>query len=362
MNEETLTLFVRVMSVFIATGTLEVLIYTYLKHKIKALLFWSAAWVFFILMQVASYTRNNEGVALFYSLFSGALVYGALTYLKEHENIKTLLKPEIIGIIPPLFALYGMLLIHLGLPYSFSSVEVPFVVLSGTFFLFSGLVFLAMSKKQRNSLYLGILMIAFGTFVLLYPVRLSFSDLHFVWTLHLHFAWVFLATALSVGMAFFMIKLVTSREFLFFEEPVEVKVVLEPGARLITPKEYEQIKKNLKDYPVLTFVRSLDVPGKWKVYYLSTEEQEGRLSPTNLAYMAQITSEYFREAKEKGLEGVVIIDCLEYLSMYNGFNSIAKFLATLKDFALINSGVLLVVIEEEAWDKRQLAILRRIFS
>ncbi|RLF85882.1 hypothetical protein DRN34_04040 [Thermococci archaeon] len=355
MNEEYLTLFVRVMGVFIATGTLGVLIHAYLKHKIKALLLWSAAWVFFILMQVAFYTGNKEEVALFYSLFSGTLIYGGLTYLKEYGDIKTSIKLELVGIIPPLFALYGILLIHLGLPYSFSSAEVPFVVLSGIFFLFSGFVFLAMGKKKRNSLHLGILTIAFGIFVLLYPVRLSFP--------HLSFVWILIGTALSVGMAFFMINLVTSREFLFFEEePVELKVVLEPGARLITPKEYEQIKKNLRDYPVLAFVRSLDVPEKWKAYYLSTEEREDRLSPTNLPYMAQMISEYFREAKEKGVEGIVIIDCLEYLSMYNGFESTVKFLAALKDFALINSGVLLIVIEEGAWNKRQFAILRRIFS
>lgn len=354
MNEGYLTLFVYVLSVFIATGTLGVLIYSYLKHKIKALLFWSAAWVFFILMQVAFYTGNKEGVALFYSFFSGTLIYGALVYLKEYGDIKTSIKPELIGIIPPVFAIYGMFLVHLGLSYNFFSIEVPFVVLSGIFFLFSGFVFLAIGKKKKSSLHLGILTIAFSVFVLLYPVRLSFP--------HLSFVWIFLGTALSVCMALLMINLVTSREFLFFEEPVELKVVLEPGAKLISPKEYEQIKENLRDYPVLAFVRSLNIPKKWNAYYLSTEEREGRLSPTNLAYMAQMISEYFREAKKKGLEGVVVIDCLEYLSMYNGFESIAKFLAALKDFALINEGVLLVVIEEDAWNKRQLAILRRIFS
>lgn len=354
MNEGYLTLFVYVLSVFIATGTLGVLFHTYSMHKVKILLFWSAAWVFFILMQVAFYTGNKEGVAVFYSFFSGALIYGALVYLKEYGDIKTPVKLELIGIIPPIFALYGIFLTHLGLSYGLLSIEVPFVVFSGIFFLFSGFVFLAIGKKKKSSLYLGILTIAFGIFVLLYPLRLSFS--------HLSFVWIFLGTALSVGMALLMINLVTSKEFLFFEEPVELKIVLESGARLISPKEYEQIKENLKDYPVLAFVRSLKVPEKWNAYYLSTEEREGRLSPTNLAYMAQMISEYFREAKKKGLEGVVVIDCLEYLSMYNGFESIAKFLAALNDFALINEGVLLVVIEEDAWNKRQLAILRRIFS
>jgi len=354
MNEESLTLFIYLFGLFIATGTFGVLAYAYLKHKIKALFYWSAAWMFFVLMQVAFYTENKEEIAIFYSLFSGTMIYGALTYLKEHGDIKTSIKPELIGIIPPLFALYSMLLVRLGLPYSFSSIEVPSDIISGIFFLFSGLVFLAMGKKQRNSLYLGILTIAFGVFVLLHPVRLIFSPRPFVWIL--------IGTTLSVGMAFFMITLVTSREFLFFEEPVKLKVVLEPGARLITPQEYRKIKANFEDYPVLAFVRSLDVPKKWKVYYLSTEERGNYISPTNLAYMAQSTSEYFREAMEKGFEGVVIIDCPEYLAMYTGFDSLAKFFASLKDFALINSGVLLVVIEEEAWDKHQLAILRRIFS
>ncbi|MDN5320253.1 MAG: hypothetical protein PWP49_673 [Thermococcaceae archaeon] len=354
MDESYLAKFIHVFSIFVATGTFGVLFHTYLEHRIKALLFWSAAWVFFILMQVAFYTGNKEGIALFYSFFSGTLIYGALVYLKEYGDIKTSIRPELIGIIPPIFALYGIFLTHLGLSYSFSSIEVPFVVLSGIFFLFSGFVFLAIGKKKGNIFYLSVVTIAFGIFVILYPVRLSFPSLRFVW--------IFIGTALSVGMALLMINLVTSREFLFFEEPVELKVVLEPGARLITPNEYEQIKETLKDYPVLAFVRSLNIPEKWNAYYLSTEEQEGRLFPTNLAYVAQTISEYFREAKKKGLEGVVIIDCLEYLAMYNGFESIVKFLAALKDFALINNGVLLVVIEEDAWSKRQLAILKRIFS
>ncbi|USS40154.1 DUF835 domain-containing protein [Thermococcus aggregans] len=362
MNEEYLTLFIYLFSLFVATGTFGVLVYTYLKYKIKALFFWSAAWMFFILMQVAFYTGNKERVAIFYSFFSGTLIYGALVYFKEHGDFRTSIKPELIGVIPPLFALYSMLLVRLDLPYSFSSVEVPSVILSGIFFLFSGFVLLAMGKKQRNSFYLGILTIAFGIFVLLYLVRMSFSHCPFVWILRLHFAWILIGTVLSVGMAFFMIKLVTSREFLFFEEPVEVKVVLEPGAKVITPEEYEQVKKEFKDYPALAFVRSLNVPEKWRVYYLSTEEREGRISPTNLAYITHLVNEYFKEAKEKGVRGVVVIDCPEYLVMYNGFESIAKFLASLKDFAVVNMGVLLVVIDEEAWDKRQLAILRRLFS
>lgn len=362
MYEESIVLFGQVISLIIALGTLAVLIRTYLTHRMRVLLIWSAAWVFFILMQVAFYTGNKEGVAIFYSLFSGVLMYGVLRYLGEHEGFETSIKPELIGIIPPLFTLYGILLARLGLPYSFYSTEVPFVVLSGIFFLFSGGVFLAMGKKQRTSRYLGIATAAFGLFVLLYPVRLSFSDVRFAGPIHFSSVWIALGTVLSAAMAFFMIKLVTSREFLFIEGPVELKVNLEPGARLLTPREYGQIKKDLKDYPVLAFVRSLDVPERWEVYYLGTEGGEDRLSPTNLARMAHIVNEYFREARKEGINGVVVIDCPEYLVMYNGFEPIVKFLASLRDSALINNGMLLVVADEKAWDKGQIAILRRILG
>ena len=326
----------------------------YLKHRKKPLFYWSLAWVFFILMQVAFYTENKEGIAIFYVLFSGMVMSGTIRYFKEYEGISALSLPEIIGIVPSLFTLYGLLLTHLGLPYSFFSIEVPFVVLSGVVMVLAGIVFVKMCRRHRDSLYLGILTIAFGIFTLLYPVRMSFARFRYMWKL--------LATVISLFAAFFMIKLVTSREFLFFEEPVKIKVSIEPGAKIITPEQYEQVKEHLNDYPVLAFVRNLNVPKKWNVYYLSTEEREGRISPTNLAYISHLVSEYFREVKERGTEGIVVIDCPEYLAMYNGFESIAEFLASLKDFALANNGVLFVVIDEEAWDKRQLAVLMHVLG
>jgi len=355
MNWEYVSSLVPVINIGMATATLGVLIYVYLKHKKKPLIYWSTSWLFFILMQVAFYIGNKEGVAIFYVLFSGMVMSGTIRYLKEYEGISALSLPEIIGIVPFLFALYGLLLTHLRLPYGFlSSVEVPFVVLSGVVITLAGHIFMIMSRRHRDSLYLGTLTIAFGIFTLLYPVRMSFARFHCIWK--------FIATIVSLFAAFFIIRLVTSREFLFFEGPVEIKAPLKPGARLITSQEYERVKKELKEYPVLAFVRSLDVPERWNVYYLGADELEGHISPTNLAYLAQMTREYFREAKEKGASGVVVIDCLEYLSTYNGFESVVKFLATLVDFAVTNNGVLLVVLDEEAWNERQLAILRRVLG
>ena len=218
----------------------------------------------------------------------------------------------------------------------------------------AGILFVKMSRRHRDSLYLGIITIAFGIFVILYPVRMSFTRFHYILRL--------LATVMSVFIAFFLIRLVRSRGFLFLEEPVEVKVSLEPGVKLITPREYEEVKKELKEYPVLAFVRDLRVPEKWTTFYLSNTGQKGSISPTNIAYLAQVVSDYFKKAKEKGIRGVVVIDCVEYLITYNSFEAVVKFLATLADLALINNGVLLVVVEKEALEEHQFVILKRILG
>ena len=341
-----------IISVLTATITLGVLIYVYLEHRRKPLLYWSVSWVFFILMQVAFYTENKERIAIFYTLFSGMVMSGVIKYLKEHAGMFSL--PEIIGIVPFLFALYAMLLTHLGLPYSFFSIEVPFVVLSGVLLVLAGIVFVKISRRHRDSFYLGIVVIAFGIFTILYPVRMSFARFHYMWKL--------LATIVSLFAAFFIIRLVRSREFLFFEEHVEMHVSLEPGVKIMTPREYERVKKDLQEYPVLAFVRDLRVPENWKVFHVSNTVQERAISPTNLAYMVQMVSDYLREAREQGVVGVVVIDCPEYLITYNSFETVVKLLATLVDRAVTNNGALLVVVDKEALEERQFAMLRRILG
>jgi len=51
-----------------------VLIYVYLKHRKKPLFFWSLAWVFFILMQVAICVIGEEGASVEALLASDVVV------------------------------------------------------------------------------------------------------------------------------------------------------------------------------------------------------------------------------------------------------------------------------------------------
>jgi len=75
-----------------------------------------------------------------------------------------------------------------------------------------------------------------------------------------------------------------------------------------------------------------------------------------------MTTRYLHEAKENGFNGAVVMDCPEYLKTYNGFEALAKFLASLKDSTLLYNGVLVLIVGDDAWGKRELETLKRILS
>nr|WP_240922809.1 DUF835 domain-containing protein [Thermococcus sp. Bubb.Bath] len=57
-----------------------------------------------------------------------------------------------------------------------------------------------------------------------------------------------------------------------------------------------------------------------------------------------------------------MIDGIEYLNMYNGFEAIAKFLSTIRDVAYINEGSIIVVTEENTWSEREWKLLMRLVN
>ncbi len=353
MNREYTSLVILALNIFVFIAVLVALI----RRRKRVLPSGLLIGISFILTLISGYARSKEGIAIFSSLFAGMIMATLMRCLKERNEFDIPSIPELIGAVPSIVAIYAVVLTRLRLPYGFlSSIEVPFVVLSGVIMVMSGTLFIKMSRQHRDSVYLGLATVLGGILAILHPVIMSFLRFHYVLVLS--------DTAMSLLVAFLLIRLAYSREseFLFFAESEERDAPLEPGAKIVTPKEYQEVKEDLKDYPVLAFVRDLRVPEKWNAFYVSNAVRERAVSPTNLPYIIQVTSDYFREAKEKGIEGVVVIDCLEYLLLYNGFEAVVKFLATLVDLAIVNNGVLYVVVDNETLEKRQFATLRRIFG
>ncbi|WP_175059193.1 DUF835 domain-containing protein [Thermococcus sp. 2319x1] len=328
------------------------LAYIYWKHKRKPALCWSLSWMAAASSILSDITGNTYIVSLSEAFWAMFLFYGAVLLLEE-KGIANM-EVGVLSVIPVIISLYGILIGNLG--YSsdwFTLLGLPYAV-SALFITSSGLMILSLRELyDSKALYLGGIITLYGLHELDYPVlRLVewFAPIGFV-----------LGAIFSILSAYVMIKFVFTEEFIRIERP-PVEMYLKLGVMIIGPEEYNTIKEKLEKVPVLAFIRDLHVPGGWNAFFITTTGERNSISPTDLAKIVDMAVRYLKEAKEKGFEGIIVIDCPEYLKTYNCFEALVKFLASLKDFTILYNGVLILVIEEEAWEKRELKILKRVLT
>ncbi|ASJ01988.1 hypothetical protein A3L09_01280 [Thermococcus profundus] len=89
-----------------------------------------------------------------------------------------------------------------------------------------------------------------------------------------------------------------------------------------------------------------------------TQATDSGVPPTKLHVIQEQAINFVRENPES----IVVIDCLEYLMLYNEFPAIFKFLVNLKDYILPTGAALVIVVDENALDERQKALLLREFE
>ncbi|WP_287197256.1 DUF835 domain-containing protein [Thermococcus sp.] len=331
------------------------LVYIYWKHKRKPALYWFLSWVAAASSIFADISRNIYVLSLSEAFWATFLFYGTLILLEENEIVSGKIRGrcwKTLSAIPVATSLYGILIGVIG--YSsdwFALLGLPYAV-SALFIVVSGLMILSAREFYNNkALYLGGILFVYGLHKLDFPILRLVE-----WFAPIGFALGSIFTAFS---AYFMIKFVFAEEFIRVEKP-SVEIYFKPGVMIIKPLEYTTIKEKLEKVSALAFVRDLKAPKTWNTFFVSTTEVRNSVSPTNLAFIIDTSVRYLKEAKNKGFGGVIIIDCPEYLKAYNGFESLAKFFASLKDFTISYEGTLILVIEEKAWDERELQILKRI--
>ncbi|WP_087038142.1 DUF835 domain-containing protein [Thermococcus litoralis] len=328
------------------------LAYIYWKHRRKPALCWSLSWTAAASSILSDITGNTYIVSLSEAFWAMFLFYGAILLLEE-KGI-TSREVGVLSIIPVITSLYGILIGASGRSSDwFALVGLPYAV-SALFITSSGLMILLLRKLYNGkALYLGGIITLYGLHELDYPILRLVE-----WFAPIGFA---LGAIFSILSAYVMIKFVFTEEFIRIERP-PVEMYLKPGVMIIKPEEYNTIKEKLEKMPVLAFIRNLHVPESWNAFFITTAGERNSIYPTDLAKIVDTSVRYLNEAKEKGFEGIIVIDCPEYLKTYNGFEALVKFLASLKDFTLLYNGVLILVIEEEAWEKRELKILKRVLT
>lgn len=145
------------------------------------------------------------------------------------------------------------------------------------------------------------------------------------------------------------------------EEP-KTQVEIQPGVLVVDPAQFEDFKKQFREYPVLAFVRNVEVPSSWKVYRITNLGGYGNVSPTNLPRILETAVDYIRSFENSDLKPVIVLEGLEYLKLYNDFRAIAKFLTSLRDYVAVSNGTLVLVLEKDAWEEREMKTLERLLT
>ncbi|WP_175059275.1 DUF835 domain-containing protein [Thermococcus sp. 2319x1] len=336
----------------------------YLKNKRRSALYLSLVW-FFDLLLVIGYNIGNPYLASILLAGVAALLFcGIVNLILEENGGLDISKVLIFSVVAP--ALIGYIVL---VEYTIGGANIPpgFVSLLGShgiaafLFLMAGLLTSEIEGIYgREITLLKGALILFGLHLLPIPlIYLYPSQLYPI-------IGYGISAVLIIAMTFLTIKLTSSGEFLRLKTMEIHEVEIESGVKILNQEEYKKIKEKLKNVPVLAFVRTLNnIPESWTHYFVTTATKESdveAISPMNLERMTELSYKYLKAMEEAGSRGIILIDCLEYLIMYNEFTSVIKFLNKLKDFVVSHKGTLILVAEKDAFEDQQWALLTRLLE
>ena len=92
-----------------------------------------------------------------------------------------------------------------------------------------------------------------------------------------------------------------------------------------------------------------------RLIWLSTTLGNDYVDPHNLNSLTNMATAFLRENGP----GAVLLDGLEYLVVHNDFGRVLKFIEYLNELVMQRQAVLLMSIDERAFEPRQIALLER---
>jgi hypothetical protein len=90
-------------------------------------------------------------------------------------------------------------------------------------------------------------------------------------------------------------------------------------------------------------------------YWLSERPGANALPPDQLSRIVQTVAEFARTNSR----AILVLDGLEYISLFNGFAKVNMFVEQLNDLAMEAAAVLLIPVDPRLFDSRSMARLRR---
>jgi hypothetical protein len=163
-----------------------------------------------------------------------------------------------------------------------------------------------------------------------------------------------LVAFLAVFIAYVSIRAFLDSSFIGEFELSDVEVGLKPGLFMMS-----SISEDLFRGALVFSRRRGDAPNWFWVTKISGERS---ISPTNLPKMLDIAVKFMKNASEGGKRAVVILDCLEYLTLENGFSPVLKFLTTLRDYAVLHDGTVIILGDDSFLEERERRVLRKLLD
>ncbi|ASJ03297.1 hypothetical protein A3L09_08530 [Thermococcus profundus] len=322
------------------------------QHR-KTALYWGLAWLIYAYAIIGDVAGNYILGAVSVALFASLLFYGTTKLTGAESSMRGL--SDLISFLPLLLVVYAVSVISshpedygvsmLGMAYGISGF---FLVLSGI--LLVGMKDLYGSKSRNLGITLGIYGLHQADYPFLRPVG---------WFVPVGFSVDLLLTLISV---IFMVEFVTVFPVEISSEPV--KKDIQEGVFIVSPSEAMGFLRQFHDYPVLAFVRTLQTPRAWRTFRITNVDGMWTVPPTNLPKMLETSVGYMSslKAKDPNSKPVILLEGLEYLRLYTDFKGLARFLSSLKDYVTVNNGTLVVVLDRNAWEERELKTLERLLK
>ncbi|MDI6855276.1 MAG: DUF835 domain-containing protein [Candidatus Thermoplasmatota archaeon] len=95
--------------------------------------------------------------------------------------------------------------------------------------------------------------------------------------------------------------------------------------------------------------------GKTDIFWLSKEERENCLSPTDLGRLAHTIIEFFKHTKDS----ICALEGLEYLITHNDFEKVLRLVDDLSEKTALSKSRLILSVTPETLEEKQLALLER---
>ncbi|CAB50677.1 DUF835 domain-containing protein [Pyrococcus abyssi] len=170
-----------------------------------------------------------------------------------------------------------------------------------------------------------------------------------------YYSWIHIGGHILVmaGITYTYVEFIQNLERFFFPKEPTFR---EEKAFLAT--SFEEVLPLMKGRNVLAITRDPDrfLNKASRIIWVTSSGENG-VPPTSLHVLLDLSIRFANENRG----GVIILDCLEFLILYNGFNSVFKFLTNLKDNITIRGGILVIIVAPKALGEREMNMLKREF-